>query len=89
MGRQLWVAYMAPPLPLSPVRGLLLLLAALAGQLREGAAWLGAVGPCGGRAGGPGGARRLAWSVFGSLTIRRGHCPDRHVRHVRIGLSDE
>ena len=43
--RQLWVAYMAGSLPPSAVRGLLLLLASLAGQLREGAAWLGAVGP--------------------------------------------
>jgi hypothetical protein len=34
--RQLWVAYVAPPLPPSAVRGLLLLLASLAGQLQRG-----------------------------------------------------
>ena len=46
---------MAPPLPLSPVRGLLLLLgSASRANCRELGRWLGAVGPRGGRAGGAG-----------------------------------
>ena len=82
---------MAPPLPPTPARGLLLLLGfASRANYREGAAWLGAVGPCGGRAGRAKARTAVGAILFrvtdhtlGSLT-RRAYptCPDRFVGRV-------
>ena len=72
---------MAAPLPLSPVRGLLLLLGfASRANYRELGPWPGAVGPCGGRAGRARGRAavgvvrfRVTAYTLGSLTRRA--CP--------------